>query len=196
MPPTPKMSDLTKLALGALALYSLHRIFRAKEPQRAFFSFQYSSDIWRTNVVRNSGVTCRDPAEAGFFDQSLWETAKTKGDAGIRRLIDKALEDSEVTVVLIGQQTYKSRWVRYEIEKSIARNNGLVGVYIDNIRDARGQTSPFGHSPFGDIADDVPHFDWVDDDGFTNIREWIAKAPRPGDFLVEDDDDDEEEEEE
>ena len=112
------------------------------------------------------------------------------------RLIDAALEDSEVTVVLIGQKTYKSRWVRYEIEKSIERNNGLLGVYIDSIRDAQGRTSRVGRSPFGDIADDVPHFDWVEDDGFSNIREWIADAPRPDAFLGEDEGNEDEDEEE
>ena len=196
MPPSSKLPSLITLAVGLLALYGLHRHFKAKEPQRAFFSFHYSSDIWRTNIVRKSGVTCRDPARAGFFDHSLWESAKARGDAEVRRLIDAALEDSEVTVVLIGQKTYKSRWVRYEIEKSIERNNGLLGVYIDNIRDAQGRTSRVGRSPFGEIADDVPYFDWIEDDGFSNIREWIADAPRPDDFLGKYEGDEDEDEEE
>lgn len=104
--------------------------------------------------------------------------AKARGDAEVRRLIDAALEDSEVTVVLIGQKTYKSRWVRYEIEKSIERNDGLLGVYIDNIRDAQGRTSRVGRSPFGEIADDVPHFDWIEDDGREPAHRSCANGSR------------------
>lgn len=46
---------------------------------KVFFSFHYERDIWRTNVVRNSGVV-EGSAAAGFHDASLWEEAKKKGD--------------------------------------------------------------------------------------------------------------------
>lgn len=145
------MDTLTKLLLSGLALHGLDRLLNAKDPQHAFFSFHYKDDIWRVNAVRNSWVTRRDPGKAGFFDSSLWEAARTTGDAAVMRLIDRALEGSEVTVVLIGESTHRSRWVRYEIEQSLERNNGLIGVYIDNIRDSHGRISPVGRSPFDDV---------------------------------------------
>src|SRR5271155_2265412 len=97
--------------------------------RRVFFSFHYERDIWRTNVVRNSGVV-EGTAAAGFHDASLWEEAKKKGDAEVKRLIDKALFGTSVTVVLIGSQTANRKYVGYEIEKSIAVGNGLLGVRI------------------------------------------------------------------
>jgi hypothetical protein len=43
-------------------------------------------------------------------------------------MILKHLENTSVTVVLIGTETANRPWVKYEIEQSIARKNGLLGV--------------------------------------------------------------------
>ncbi len=42
--------------------------------------------------------------------------------------------------MLIGSQTYKRRFVKYEIEKSIQRRNGLLGIHINNIKGRDGKT--------------------------------------------------------
>ena len=55
--------------------------------RKVFFSFHYERDIWRTNVVRNSGIV-EGTSAAGFHDASLWEEAKKKGDADVKKLIE------------------------------------------------------------------------------------------------------------
>ena len=58
--------------------------------RRVFFSFHYQRDIWRVNQIRNiPNVT--GTAAAGFQDASLWEEAKIKGDASVKKLIDEGL---------------------------------------------------------------------------------------------------------
>lgn len=108
--------------------------------RRVFFSFHYQNDIFRVNVIRNSHIV-EGTAAAGFQDASLWEATKLKGDAAIKALIDKGLETTSVTVVLIGEKTADRKYVKYEIEQSIARGNGLLGIYIHNIKDINGKTS-------------------------------------------------------
>src|SRR2546428_6298895 len=115
-------------------------------PRKVFFSFHYERDIWRTNVVRNSGVV-EGSAAAGFYDASLWEEAKKKGDADVKKLIDKGLSGTSVTVVLIGAETSQRKYVDYEIEQSIARGNGLLGIYISGIKDSNGNTDFQGPAP-------------------------------------------------
>ncbi len=39
------------------------------------------------------------------------------------------MDGTSVTCVLIGSQTANSRWVKYEIEQSIEKGNGLLGIY-------------------------------------------------------------------
>ena len=38
-------------------------------------------------------------------------------------------------MVLIGAETANRPWVKYEIEQSIARKNGLLGIYIHRLKD-------------------------------------------------------------
>jgi hypothetical protein len=59
--------------------------------------------------VRNHGLTKDD--NAGFFDASLWESVKRSGPAALKRLINDGLENTSVTCVLIGSETYVRPWV-------------------------------------------------------------------------------------
>lgn len=112
--------------------------------RRVFFSFHYQRDIWRVNQIRNiPNVTgC---AAAGFQDASLWEEAKAKG--GIERLIDNGLENTSVTVVCVGAKTAGRKYINYEIDQSLARGNGLVGIQIHHLKVQNGNTDDAGTIP-------------------------------------------------
>ena len=72
--------------------------------RRVFFSFNYEKDIWRVNQIRNIPNVI-GTARAGFADAGLWEEAKKKGDAAIKKMIDDALVGNSVTVVCITHGT-------------------------------------------------------------------------------------------
>lgn len=115
--------------------------------RRCFFSFHYQDVIdFRANVVRNHNVTKGD--NGGFFDASIWESSKKQGDLALKRLINNGLDNTSMTVVLIGSQTYARRWVHYEIMKSIERGNGVIGIHINGIRDKNGYVKNQGPNPF------------------------------------------------
>jgi hypothetical protein len=86
-------------------------------------------------------------AAAGFQDASLWEEAKKKGDSEIKKLIDKGLENTTVTVVFIGEKTAGRKYINYEIEKSIERGNGIVGIQIHELKDSSGKSDSPGEIP-------------------------------------------------
>ena len=46
-------------------------------PRKVFFSFHYERDIWRTNVVRNSGIV-EGSAAAGFMTPRCGRKPKRK----------------------------------------------------------------------------------------------------------------------
>lgn len=156
--------------------------------RRTFFSFHYERDIWRANQVRKSWVT-QDGESAGFFDASLWEEAKKKGEEAIQKMILEGLKNTTVTAVLIGAETAKRKYVRFEIIESYRRDNGLLGVYIHRLRDEDGETDDKGDNPFDYIyitQDDkkvyfsslYPTYDWVGDDGYSNFGTWVEKAAK------------------
>ncbi|MDP2405902.1 MAG: TIR domain-containing protein [Hydrogenophaga sp.] len=84
----------------------------------------------------------------------------------IRKWIDEQLVGTTVTVVLIGNETSTRPYVKYEIERSVARGNGLLGVYIHNMKDMEGQTDAKGSNP---LPAGYKTYDWVNDDGRNNI---------------------------
>jgi len=192
-----------------------------KMARKVFFSFHYEKDVWRANVVRNSWVTKPNRDAAGFIDAAEFEKIKRQGDLAIKRWINSQLKGTTVTAVLIGAETYKRRWVRYEIIKSFDKSNGLLGIYIHKIKDQYGKTDSKGESPFEYVGVYIdrngkaeycelrsgkwvrfkdypdcslnfdrkywtgevyafPHktYDWVDDEGYNNIRKWIEEAAR------------------
>lgn len=174
------------LALGALALHANRR-----RPRNVFFSFHYD-DVWQVNQVRNSWVTHPDAHSAGFFDRSLYEKARTRSEAALRAMIDDGLDGTDATVVLIGQRTHRRSWVQYEIEESAVRGNRLLGVNIHELRKSNGRRERPGRNPFARIELDeygttldefVPVYDWVSEDGYTNLREWVREAPTLKDIL-------------
>lgn len=116
--------------------------------KRVFFSFHYQDVVeFRANVVRNHWMTKPDREEAGYFDASVWEAARRRGETALKRLINGALENTSNTCVLIGSQTYARPWVRYEILKSFRRGNHIFGVHINGIKGKDGTTKNLGPNP-------------------------------------------------
>lgn len=99
-------------------------------PRHVFFSFHYA-DIMNANIVRMSGQF-KPSNGTGFYDKSLWEEAKKKGDAAIKRLIDKGLENTSVTCFLIGEETHKRKYCKYELEQSLKLGKGIIGILLPN----------------------------------------------------------------
>lgn len=157
--------------------------------RRAFFSFHYSRDIWRANIVRNCWITHSDRESSGFWDASLWEETKLKGKQAIHDLIDRGLLNTSVTVVLIGAETASREYVQYEITQSRKKGNGLLGIHIYNIENQRNQKDVKGLNPFDSIYELVngirtPYsrfyqtYYWYGDDGYKNIGTWIDDAAK------------------
>jgi hypothetical protein len=120
--------------------------------KRVYFVFDYLDvSDFRANVVRNSNVV-QGTERAGFYDASIWEEAEKQGPLALKRLINKELEYTSVTAVLIGSRTYERRWVRYEIIKSVERGNSLIGIHINSILDKTQSTKPPGPNPFDHLA--------------------------------------------
>jgi hypothetical protein len=160
--------------------------------RKVFFSFHHQNDSWRAGQVRNSWLT-KGTANK-FFDAADWEAVERKGDATIKRWIDRQLKGTSVTVVLIGTSTAERPYVRYEIEQSIAKGNGLLGIYIHGIKDSDQKTSKQGRNPLDDflventneltnwlwpkyrLSSVFKTYYWFDHNGRENLNSWIEDA--------------------
>ncbi|CAM4378959.1 hypothetical protein F901_00081 [Acinetobacter dispersus] len=137
--------------------------------RKVFFSFKYD-DVARAMIVRNSSVTKNF---AGFIDKAEFEEVERKGNAAIKKWIDEQLEGTTVTVVLVGENTNKSKWVQYEIDQSIKRGNGLIEINISQINALGKGTSDFCGWI---LPNKYKGYRWIIDDGYNNLPTWIEAA--------------------
>lgn len=138
--------------------------------RKVFFSFQYV-DVQRVMVVRNSNVVASTQG-VGFIDKADFEQVERQGEVAIKRWIDKQLEGTTVTVVLVGGSTNQSKWVKYEIEASKARGNGILTIDISQIPDLNRNTSTY----CGLTVPGYAHYRWFKDEGYKNLGTWVEAA--------------------
>lgn len=157
--------------------------------RRVFFTFHYQRDIMRVNVVRNHWLTKPDAQSAGYWDHSLWEEVKKKGDDAIEKMIDEGLMSTSVTAILIGQETAGRKWVDYEIKRSVERGNGIIGIHIHKIKNTDGSTDRQGRNPLDDwtikqngqsvrLFSIYPTYEWITNNGYDNFAVWVEKAAK------------------
>ncbi len=117
-----------------------------RRPRRAYFCFHYERDLARVRKLLDSPNVLANAA-AGFQNAAFWERLRRRGDAAVHAAIDSALENTTVTVVCLGRWTSNSKFIDYELERSLNRGNGIVGVRVNNLRDDNGRVDDPGAAP-------------------------------------------------
>jgi len=121
--------------------------------KRVFFSFHYQDVVdFRANVVRMHSTTKPEREDIGFFDASLWEETKRSGKVALKRLINSGLDNTSVTCVLVGSETYARPWVRYELLKSYKKGNKLLACHINSVKGRDERVKPPGPNPLDFIG--------------------------------------------
>ena len=116
--------------------------------KKVYYSFYYDDDASRVQQVVNMGVVEGQQMLSG----QKWEEVKKKGDAAVKNWIAAEMKSKECLVVLIGANTSKRPWVKYEIDKAWADGLGVVGIHIHGLKDLSTQkTSARGNSPFSNV---------------------------------------------
>ena len=109
--------------------------------RQVFYSFHYKEDVWRASQIRNIGVV----------EGNDREKVKRDGDLAIKNWIDDQMRYRSCTIVLISEETADRKWINYEIKESWKQGMGVVGVYINGLKDNLGETASQGKNPFSDI---------------------------------------------
>lgn len=152
--------------------------------RQIFYSFHYDNDVFRVQQIRNIGVL-EDNKPVSVNE---WEQVKRGGDTSIQRWIDDNMKNKSCLVVLIGSETAKRKWVRYEIEKAWNDGKGVLGIYIHNINCMRYGKCSQGANPFdytfskygnklsGLVKTYNPNAYNAYTDIATNLESWVEKA--------------------
>jgi hypothetical protein len=94
--------------------------------RHVFISFDHE-DLDEVNLLR--GQAKNDKADLQFDDHSVKEPFDSANADYIKRQIRDKIDRCSVTVVYLSEKTASSKWVNWEIEESIERGKGVIGVY-------------------------------------------------------------------
>ena len=156
--------------------------------RRVFFSFHYDRDVRRVVQVRNSWVVRPGDDAQPFYDKAEFEEAKKRA-GGIEKWIEDQLNNTSVTVVLFGAETYERDWVRHEIKRSHELKKGILAIDIHNVKDPQKGADIQGKNPLEywqieqngrkvPLSQVYKTYDWVRDDGYKNMPNWIEAAAK------------------
>lgn len=151
--------------------------------KKIFFCFDYESDMDRALVVRD-GWAAQGKSAAGFIDQAAYEQIKREGLSNVCNWMDQQIEDSAVSVVLIGSETLSLPYIQHAVLKSVEKGMPIIGVHVEQLKDnnsvpsARGETHTIiGKYPsgtpayFDDIADGI--YNYRSETGSQDLVQWI-----------------------
>ena len=94
--------------------------------KNVFISFAYE-DMDEVNLLR--GQAKNDSSDLEFSDYSVKKEFNSNDSDYIKRKICEKIEKTSVTMVYLSNQSMKSPWVKWEIEKSKEMGKGVIGVY-------------------------------------------------------------------
>lgn len=108
-------------------------IERAKSELRGkrnvFISFAHE-DLAEVNLLRGQARNENSPIE--FNDWSVSEPYDSERATYIKEQISERIRQSSVTVVYVTPESAKSRWVAWEIARSVELGKKVIGVYKGN----------------------------------------------------------------
>lgn len=104
------------------------RLAEAKEnvSRHVFISFDHE-DMDEVNLLR--GQAKNEKLDLQFDDHSVKEPYDSNNIDYIKRNIREKIDRCSVTLVYLTDKTASSKWVNWEIEESLKRGRGVIGVY-------------------------------------------------------------------
>jgi hypothetical protein len=96
---------------------------QSAKTKRVFISFR-AEDKNKVNGLRL--LNANDNFDIEFYDESVRTPYDSNDPAYIKRCIREKIRRTKVTVCMVSEWTYTSRWVDWELEESIANRNNII----------------------------------------------------------------------
>ena len=91
-----------------------------------FISFAYEDE---DEVKLLRGQAKNEKTDLAFDDFSLKEAVSSQNEDYIKQRIRQRIDRASVTAVYLTPDSAKSKWVDWEINESLKRGKGVIGVY-------------------------------------------------------------------
>lgn len=150
--------------------------------RRVFPSFDWDEDVTRVNKIVNPSKIIGK--ENVGFEKGVPNEEIKSSERAIKNWIDENMMRCSCVIFFVGEKTYKSKWVKYEIQQARSMKKAYFIINLRGVTDLRGYEcryciDPFRHHGLYDTNNGyvVKQYTWSDPDyGFRNIRNWIEDA--------------------
>ncbi len=97
---------------------------------RVFLSFD-SDDLPQ---IRGLRLLASNPNyDLEFYDESLKEPIDSQRAEYIKQVIREKIKRASITLCLVGNNTYKSKWVDWELRESEKQGNAIIAMALKGI---------------------------------------------------------------
>lgn len=139
-------------------------------------------DAWLVNQIINLPVVL-GKENLGFIKGVPQEEGLTR-DSEIEQWIDRNMHGCSALMLLVGEKTYLSHWVAYEVELARRHRLGILLVYLDGMQRRDGSICQLGKDPLEcwSLYANTPGcyrvnaYHWIRDNGIENVADWIEDA--------------------
>lgn len=123
--PILKQDQEARARLEASAKQELEK---AKAARRNVFISFAAEDIDEVNMLRGQAKNPNSPMD--FVDRSVREPYDSKRADYIKQRISERIRQASMTVVLLTDNSVKSQWVDWEIERSLELGRKVVAFHV------------------------------------------------------------------
>jgi len=114
--------------LGDIERLAKKEISKASEAvKRNVFICFSRHDLNEVNLLRGQAKSEKNDFE--FSDRSVKVPFNSENADYIKRGIREKIDQASVTIVYLTDNSAKSQWVKWEIEESLRKGKGVIGVY-------------------------------------------------------------------
>lgn len=140
-------------------------------------------DVWIVNQIINLPEIV-GAKNIGFLKGVPNEEIKKNNDL-IRKWIDENMEKCSCLILFVGEKTYQSYWVKYEIELARKLEKGRFIINLEGMKRQDNSICKKGQDPYsyhGLYTNNavkaymIKQYSWINDDGISYISNWIEDA--------------------
>ena len=149
------------------------------EYRKIFPSYDWD-DAWLVNQIINLPEILGH--ETIGFAKGVPNEEIKQDDNKIRKWIEENMEKCSCLILFCGENTYESKWVKYEIELARKLRKGRFIIYLNGLKRKDGTICEKGidpyeyHNLYSSSGYVIKKYNWDSDNGIDNINDWIEDA--------------------
>ena len=141
-------------------------------------------DAWLVNQIINIPEVL-GAKNIGFAKGVPNEEIKNS-DLLIKNWIDENMNKCSCLILFVGEKTYQSKWVKYELELANKLNKGRFTIFLEGMKNRFGNCCGYGKDPYEyhrlytnnptQYSYIIKQYYWKENNNVNNISEWIEDA--------------------